>query len=238
MALTKIEWTEASWNPMTGCSKISAGCKNCYAERMALRLQAMGSDNYSNGFDLTMHKHVLLKPFEWKKPQMIFVNSMSDIFHENAPFEFIKSIFATMHMANWHTYQLLTKRSGRLKQLATKLSWANNIWMGVTVESAEYKHRIDNLRETPAKTKFLSLEPLLGPIGELNLDGIDWVIVGGESGPNSRPMEEAWVLDIKNQCLAQKTHFFFKQWGGKNKKKTGRKLEGTTWDQMPTPVSI
>ncbi|WP_421902208.1 DUF5131 family protein [Maridesulfovibrio sp.] len=237
MAITKIEWTEASWNPMTGCTKISAGCKHCYAERMAMRLQAMNSENYSNGFKLTTHQHALTKPFEWKKPQMIFVNSMSDIFHEEAPFEFIKKIFGTMHMANWHTYQLLTKRSGRLKELAPRLSWANNIWMGVTVESADYKHRIDNLKSTSAKTKFLSLEPLLGPIGKLDLEGIDWVIVGGESGPNSRPMEEDWVIDIKKQCLAQNTHFFFKQWGGKNKKKAGRLLQGTTWDQMPTPVA-
>jgi len=228
-----IEWTESTWNPVTGCSKVSAGCKNCYAERMAKRLQAMGSPNYSGGFRLTIHREALELPLRWKKPQMIFVNSMSDLFHRSVPTSFIEDIFDVMIRASQHQFQILTKRSNRLLQLGDKLTWPDNVWMGVSVENARFVHRIDHLRETPAKTKFLSLEPLLGPLPDLNLDRIDWVIVGGESGPGARPMQKEWVIDIKNQCLSAGVPFFFKQWGGFNKKKNGRLLENRTWDQMP-----
>ncbi len=233
MTKSRIEWTESTWNPVTGCTKISLGCKNCYAERMALRLQAMGQPNYTNGFDVSIHEHVLELPLKWKKPQTIFVNSMSDLFHKNVPTSFIKKMFKVMNGANWHRYQVLTKRSGRLRILASKLNWQQHIWMGVTVESKEYTHRIDDLRQTKAKVKFLSLEPLLGPIPKINLSGMDWVIVGGESGPGARPIKEEWVIDIKNQCQKEDVPFFFKQWGGVNKKKTGRKLEGRYWDEIP-----
>ena len=228
-----IEWTESTWNPMTGCTKISLGCKNCYAERLAKRLQAMGQTKYKNGFKLTFHPNMLNVPLTWKKPQMIFVNSMSDIFHENAPVNFIKSIFDVMAKAHWHIFQVLTKRSDRLLEIAGDLKWESNIWMGVTVESAEYVHRIEHLRKSPAKVKLLSLEPLLGPLNGLNLDGINWVIVGGESGPKARIMRKEWVLNIKRQCERANIPFFFKQWGGTNKKKSGRLLGGRTWDQMP-----
>jgi protein gp37 len=233
MKKSKIEWTESTWNPVTGCTKISLGCKNCYAERMALRLQAMGQSNYIDGFDVSIHEHVLELPLKWKKPQTIFVNSMSDLFHKNVPISFIKKMFNVMNRANWHRYQVLTKRSGRLRKLASKINWQQHIWMGVTVESKEYMYRIDNLRQTEAKIKFLSLEPLLGPISKINLSGMDWVIVGGESGPGARPIKEDWVIDIKNQCQEENVPFFFKQWGGVNKKKTGRKLEGRYWDEIP-----
>jgi protein gp37 len=228
-----IEWTESTWNPMTGCTKISLGCKNCYAERMAKRLQAIGQTKYKNGFKLTLHPNMLNVPLTWKKPQMIFVNSMSDIFHEDAPTDFIKSIFDMMAEAHWHIFQVLTKRSERLLEIADDLKWKSNIWMGVTVESAEYVYRIEHLRQSPAKVKLLSLEPLLGPLPELNLDGINWVIVGGESGPKARIMRKEWVSDIKDQCERANISFFFKQWGGTNKKKSGRLLEGRTWDEMP-----
>lgn len=231
---SKIEWTESTWNPITGCSKISAGCKNCYAERMAKRLHAMGQYNYRNGFRLTIHEHMLHRPFSWKKPQMIFVNSMSDLFHEEAPKEFISKVFETMNRANLHTYQVLTKRAEKLASLSCDLPWSDNIWMGTTVENADYKHRIQRLKETPAKIKFLSLEPLLGSLGELDLNQIDWVIVGGESGPGSRPMELSWVKEIRDQCIESRTPFFFKQWGGTRKKNAGRSLEGRTWNEMPT----
>jgi len=228
-----IEWTESTWNPMTGCTKISLGCKNCYAERLAKRLQAMGQPNYKNGFQLATHPHMLNLPLTWKKPQMIFVNSMSDIFHEDAPENFIKKIFSVMGKAHWHIFQLLTKRSERLLEFANDLKWESNIWMGVTVESADYVNRIEHLRQSPAKVKLLSLEPLLGPLNGLNLDGINWVIVGGESGPGARIMRKEWVFDIKEQCERANVPFFFKQWGGTNKKKSGRLLEGRTWDGMP-----
>ena len=229
-----IEWTESTWNPVTGCTKISAGCKHCYAERMAKRLKAMGQPNYANGFDVTTHEHALELPVRWKRPQTIFVNSMSDLFHKNVPTDFILRIFDVMNKADWHRYQVLTKRSGRLLQLDAVLPWASHIWMGVTVESADHISRIDDLRATRARTKFLSLEPLLGPMPDLDLDGIDWAIVGGESGPGARPMHPNWVRDIREQCLAQQVAFFFKQWGGTNKKKAGRLLDGRTWDEMPT----
>ena len=234
MALNSaIEWTESTWNPITGCTKISVGCQNCYAERMAKRLQAMGQRNYRNGFQLTLHESMLDLPLRWKKPQIIFVNSMSDLFHEAVPEEFIHRVFNTMKKANWHQYQILTKRSARLRQLSAQLPWEKHIWMGVTVENSDYIYRIDDLRQTHAEIKFLSLEPLLGPIPELNLEGIDWVIVGGESGPGARPMKPEWVIGIKNQCQKYGVPFFFKQWGGTNRKKNGRRLEGIFWNERP-----
>lgn len=230
---SKIEWTEATWNPLTGCDKISPGCKHCYADRLAKRLQAMGHPNYANGFELTMHEHMLEQPLHWKKPQMIFVNSMSDLFHERVPVEFIQRVFSVMRRASWHTFQVLTKRSTRLLELDKDIDWPNNVWMGVSVENKNYIFRIDHLRQTRACTKFLSLEPLLGPLPNLDLRDIDWVIVGGESGPKARPMREEWVIDIRNQCQEASVPFFFKQWGGFNKKRAGRILEGRTWDEMP-----
>jgi protein gp37 len=228
-----IEWTESTWNPVTGCDKISPGCKHCYAERMAERLQAMGQPNYKNGFELTLQPQMLELPLRWKKPQTIFVNSMSDLFHQDVPLEYIRSVFDVMRHAHWHRFQVLTKRAERLADLSDKLPWPHNVWMGVSVESDKYVFRIDHLRSTTAKTKFLSLEPLLGPLANLDLAGIDWVIVGGESGPRARTMDPAWVVDIRNQCRSAGVPFFFKQWGGTNKKKAGRELEGKTWDEMP-----
>ena len=231
-----IEWTQATWNPVTGCSKISTGCRHCYAERMALRLKGMGQANYARGFEVALHEGALPLPLAWKKPRMIFVNSMSDLFHEEVPLGFIQKVFAVMRQADWHTYQILTKRSERLLQLDSHLDWPANVWMGVTVESADYTFRIDNLRKTRAAIKFLSIEPLLGPIPDLDLAGIQWVVVGGESGLGARPMDAAWVTDLRNQCAAAKVPFFFKQWGGVNKKKAGRILEGRTYDAMPAVV--
>ncbi len=233
MGSTKIEWTESTWNPITGCTKISAGCKNCYAERMAKRLQAMGQYNYRNGFKLTCHPHVLNLPLQWKKPQMIFVNSMSDLFHKDVTREFILKIFDTMNRASQHTFQILTKRASRLEKLSSLLPWSENIWMGVTVEDSDYKERIDYLRKTNAFIKFLSMEPLLEDVGTLDLKDIDWVIVGGESGPGARPINATWVRNIKEQCKKQNVSFFFKQWGGVNKKKNGRTLDNHTWDEIP-----
>lgn len=235
---SKIEWTNATWNPITGCTKVSPGCKNCYAERMARRLQAMGVSNYKNGFKLTLHPHVLPKPLSWKKPSLIFVNSMSDLFHEDVPVDFIHEVFKVMSQAKQHIFQVLTKRSERLRNLASCLIWPSNVWIGVSVENSDYTYRIDHLRHVPASVKFLSLEPLLGPIPDLNLQGIDWVIVGGESGPRARVMRKEWVIEIRNQCVDQSVPFFFKQWGGVNKKKTGRKLEGKIWSQMPSSPSL
>ncbi|WP_437715457.1 phage Gp37/Gp68 family protein [Sorangium sp. So ce448] len=234
MALSSgIEWTESTWNPVTGCDKISPGCKHCYAERMAERLQAMGQPNYKHGFELTLQPQMLELPVRWKRPQTIFVNSMSDLFHGDVPFEYIRRVFDVMQRAHWHCFQVLTKRSERLAELSGKLSWPENVWMGVSVESEKYVLRIDHLRATGAKVKFLSLEPLLGPLANLDLSQMDWVIVGGESGPRSRAMDPAWVVDIRNQCGQAGVPFFFKQWGGKNKKRAGRDLEGRTWDEMP-----
>jgi protein gp37 len=233
MSKSSIEWTESTWNPLTGCTKVSDGCKHCYAERMARRLHAMGVENYRNGFKLTMHPHVLKKPLEWKSPQLIFVNSMSDLFHWEVPVEFIQQVFATMREAHWHKFQILTKRAKRLPKVDPQLVWTPNIWMGVSVENAKVTWRIDQLRQTRAMVKFLSLEPLLGPLPDLDLSGIDWVIVGGESGPGARTMEEAWVIEIRDQCEAAGVKFFFKQWGGTNKKKAGRLLDGRTYDEMP-----
>ena len=230
---SKIEWTESTWNPVTGCTKISAGCQNCYAERMAKRLHAMGVDNYRNGFEVTLHSHVLNKPLSWKQPQTIFVNSMSDLFHELVPDYFIQNIFDVMRKASWHRFQVLTKRSERLLHLNQSIDWPENVWMGVTVENADCMYRIEHLRNTGAIIKFLSLEPLLGPLHKMNLENIDWVIAGGESGPGARPIEADWVRDIRDQCVKSKTPFFFKQWGGVNKKKNGRTLDERTWSQMP-----
>lgn len=228
-----IEWTESTWNPVTGCTKISPGCKYCYAERMAERLQAMGQPNYANGFQLTLQPHMLELPLRWKKPQTIFVNSMSDLFHEDVPVDYITSVFSVMSRAYWHRFQVLTKRADRLEALSPALEWKPNIWMGVSVESDEYRKRIDHLRRTGAYIKFLSLEPLLGPLAALDMRGIDWVIVGGESGPKARPMEPAWVIDLRDQCRRANVPFFFKQWGGKNKKQAGRVLEKRVWNEMP-----
>jgi protein gp37 len=228
-----IEWTDATWNPVTGCSKISPGCKHCYAERMANRLQAMGQKNYRNAFEVTLQPQMLELPFKWKTPKRVFVNSMSDLFHLDVPFSFIKDVFDVMRRAHWHQYQVLTKRADRLAELNQQLQWEPQVWMGVSVESEKYLDRIDHLRNTDAHIKFLSLEPLLGALGKMNLRGIDWVIVGGESGPGARPVDPAWVTDIRDQCERAAVPFFFKQWGGVQKKRTGRTLEGRTWDQMP-----
>lgn len=233
MKKTSIEWTESTWNPVTGCTKISPGCKHCYAERMARRLQLMGQPNYANGFTLTLHEHLLGLPLSWKKPQMIFVNSMSDLFHAKVPAAFILNVFETMHRASWHIFQVLTKRSDRLLQLDSRIVWPANVWMGVSIESEKYLFRVDHLRCTRAHVKFLSLEPLLQPLPGLDLSGIDWVIVGGESGPGARPIQKEWVTDIRDQCLAAGVSFFFKQWGGVHKKRAGRVLEGRTWDELP-----
>ena len=229
-----IEWTEATWNPLTGCDKISPGCANCYAERMSLRLKLMGQKNYRNGFDLTLHEHALELPLKWKTPQRIFVNSMSDLFHKDVPAKFIQKVFATMRAASWHRFQILTKRSDRLAELSPSIDWPRNVWQGVSVESDDYTFRVDHLRSTGAAVRFLSIEPLLGPIPKLDLTNIHWVIVGGESGPGARPMREEWVLEIRDQCQSANVPFFFKQWGGVNKKKTGRELQGRTWDDMPS----
>ena len=237
-AKSTIEWTKSTWNPVTGCTKISPGCKHCYAERMALRLKAMGQPNYVNGFSLSIHEHTLELPLRWKSPQVIFVNSMSDLFHKNVPREFVLRVFDVMHRANWHTYQILTKRSGRLKELNAHVLWLPHMWMGVSIELEQYLPRADDLRQTGACLKFLSLEPLLGPMSRLDLHGIDWVIVGGESGPKARPIDLAWVIEIRDQCLEAGVPFFFKQWGGVNKKKSGRLLEGRTWDQMPEVLGM
>ena len=228
-----IEWTESTWNPVTGCTKISPGCKHCYAERMAERLQAMGQENYRNGFALTLQPQMLELPRRWKTPQSIFVNSMSDLFHEGVPLEYIQRVFGAMQRADWHRFQVLTKRADRLEDLAPHLPWEPNIWAGVSVESDRYRERIDRLRRTGAKIKFLSLEPLLGPLHDLDLTEIDWVIVGGESGPGGRPMDPAWARDLRDQCRRSRVPFFFKQWGGTNKKRAGRVLDGRTWDEMP-----
>jgi protein gp37 len=228
-----IEWTEATWNPVTGCTKISPGCDNCYAEKLALRLQAMGQPNYVHGFELTVQERMLELPLRWKTPQIIFVNSMSDLFHKDVPEEYIRRVFDVMRRASHHVFQVLTKRSQRLARMSQALDWPPNVWMGVSVESDPYQFRIDYLRETGARVKFLSLEPLLGPLPNLDLRDIDWAIVGGESGRGARVMRHEWVIDIRNQCRDAGVPFFFKQWGGTNKKKAGRLLENRTWDEMP-----
>lgn len=233
---SNIEWTEMTWNPVTGCTKISQGCKHCYAERMAKRLTAMGSERYRNGFRVTLHPDLIDVPRKWRQPRVVFVNSMSDLFHEDIPDDFIERVFATMRDCPQHTFQVLTKRADRLAALAPKLQWARNVWMGVSVEDARVVNRISYLQETPAAVRFLSLEPLIGPLTNLRLDGIDWVIVGGESGPRARPMKPEWVKSILRQCRAASVAFFFKQWGGVRKDMTGRKLNGTFYNEMPRPV--
>ena len=230
---SNIEWTEATWNPTTGCSKISPGCMNCYAERLALRLQAAGQYNYRNGFEVTIHDSMLNLPMNWKNSKLIFVNSMSDLFHEKVPDEFILKVFKVMNQAHWHIFQILTKRSERLIKMNQYLPWAKHIWMGVSVETEQCAYRIDHLKETKAFTKFISVEPMLGPLSNLELDDVDWVIVGGESGPKARLIRKTWVMDIRDQCLKAEVPFFFKQWGGFNRKKSGRLLEGRTWSEMP-----
>ena len=231
-----IEWTDATWNPVTGCTKISPGCKHCYAERLAARLHAMGNPRYRNGFQVTLHPDQIHLPLRWKRPRMIFVNSMSDLFHESVPVEFIRQVFDAMSSAPWHIFQVLTKRAKRVAQLANTISWPSNVWQGVSVENADYTWRIDHLRLVPSAVRFLSVEPLLGPIPNLSLKGIDWVIVGGESGPGNRPPDGNWVRQIRDQCVAASVPFFFKQWGGKTPKSGGRLLDGRLWNQMP-PLS-
>ncbi len=228
-----IEWTEMTWNPVTGCTKVSAGCKNCYAERMAKRLNAMGVDRYRNNFELTLHEDLLNVPTKWKAPRLVFVNSMSDLFHKDVPIEFIQKAFETMARCPQHTFQVLTKRSDRLREVADSLCWPKNVWMGVSVEDAKVVHRITDLQHVPAAVRFLSIEPLIGPILDLKLDGIHWVIVGGESGPGARSMKTEWVESIHSQCRNAEVPFFFKQWGGTRKDLTGRELNNRTYDEMP-----
>jgi len=232
-----IEWTEATWNPVTGCTKISAGCKNCYPERLALRLQAMGNQRYKRGFRVTLHADVVDLPQRWKTPRRIFVNSMSDLFHPDVPLWFIRRVFKTMVECPQHTFQVLTKRSDRLEKLSVKLPWPTNVWMGVSVEDARVFHRIDDLRRVPAAVRFLSCEPLIGSLAGIDLDGIHWIIVGGESGPHSRSMNIEWVREIFRACRKQHVPFFFKQWGGVRKDLTGRLLGGRTYDEMPDRVA-
>lgn len=235
--MSSIEWTEATWNPVTGCTKISEGCRHCYAATMAKRLHAMNNPRYKNGFKVTLHHDLVHLPLKWKKPRRIFVNSMSDLFHRDVPLEFIQKIFRTMQLAHWHTFQILTKRSDRLLELSSELPWPNNVWQGVSVEDERVIYRIDYLRQVPAKIRFLSLEPLIGPLDNLDLRGIHWVIVGGESGPGARPIKKEWVESIRDQCIKQRVAFFFKQWGGVQKHRTGRILDGRTWDEYPDEAS-
>lgn len=234
---SRIEWTQSTWNPITGCTKVSSGCKNCYAERMARRLQAMGKPSYQTGFQVAIHEELFEYPLELKTPRIIFVNSMSDLFHEEVQTDIILRLFSVMNRAWWHTFQVLTKRAERLSQISPLVQWSENIWAGVSVENADNIHRVENLRSTGAKVKFLSLEPLLSSLSNLNLNGIDWVIVGGESGPGARKMELEWVVEIKDSCIQQRVPFFFKQWGGINKRKNGRLLEERTWDELPMNAS-
>ena len=231
-----IEWTEATWNPVTGCTKISAGCKNCYAERMSHRLRAMGKPQYARGFELTLHQAVVPAPLRWTKPRVVFVNSMSDLFHPEVPLDFIQQVFEVMNACPQHTFQILTKRPQIAAEHSKHLSWTENIWMGTSVEDGRVRHRIAELRSIPARTRFLSVEPLIGRISRLPLRALHWVIVGGESGPGSRPMDPEWVREIRDRCVAADVPFFFKQWGGVNKKRTGRVLDGRTWDQMPRGI--
>jgi len=236
MARTTIEWTECSWNPVTGCTRISDGCAHCYAERMAMRLCAMGQARYKNGFKVTLHRDIIDLPLRWRKPRSIFVNSMSDLFHDKVPDSFIDAIITTIRSADRHRFQLLAKRADRLESLDKEMDWPLNAMVGVTVELRDTRFRIEALRSATAPLKFISFEPLIGPIGKVDLRGIDWVIVGGESGPGARPMEEKRVLGIRRQAQALDIPFFFKQWGGVHKKKRGRVLEGRLWDEKPKAV--
>jgi protein gp37 len=240
-----IEWTEATWNPTTGCDRVSRGCDNCYAMTLAKRLKAMGQPRYQcdgdprtsgPGFGLTLHPESLELPFTWRRPRLVFVNSMSDLFHARVPLSFIRDVFAVMAATPQHTYQVLTKRARRLRRLADGLDWPPNVWMGVSVEDSEARDRIDDLRTVSAAVRFLSCEPLLGPLNGLSLDGIQWVIAGGESGRNARPMDRDWVEDLRDQCAAAGVPFFFKQWGGRTPKAGGRELDGRTWNGMPAPA--
>lgn len=230
---SSIEWTDVTWNPVTGCTKVSPGCKHCYADRMAKRLQAMGQPRYADGFQLTLQEDLLEAPLHWRKPRLVFVNSMSDLFHPDVPVAYVRQVFEVMEQAGQHRFQVLTKRAERLAEVAPSLPWPPNVWMGVSVERDDYLWRIPYLCSTPAAVRFLSLEPLLGPLTDLPLDGVHWVIVGGESGPGARPMESAWVRDIRSSCQTHGVPFFFKQWGGVRKKRNGRELDGRTWDEMP-----
>jgi protein gp37 len=232
-SVSTIEWTNSTWNPVTGCHKVSAGCANCYAERFAERFRDTPGHPYEQGFDLKIWPDRLELPLAWKEPKTIFVNSMSDLFHQEIPLAFVRRVFEVMNQAHWHRFQVLTKRADRLEKLQKNFKWTQNIWMGVSVESDKFTYRIQSLKKTNAKVKFLSLEPLLGPLPNLKLKGIDWAIVGGESGPGARPMAKEWVVDIQKQCRKAGVPFFFKQWGGVWKKKNGRELNGRTWDQMP-----
>ena len=230
---TKIEWTECSWNPITGCTKISDGCRNCYAATFAKRLKAMHNPRYKNGFNVTVHEDLITLPLKWKLPRKIFVNSMSDLFHESVKDDTILSVFKTMNEASWHTFQVLTKRTKRLEDLAERIVWTDNIWMGVTIESKDYLYRVEQLKNTSAKIKFVSAEPLLTSLKDIDLTNVDWVIVGGESGPHSRPMEKTWVIELRDKAKTANVPFFFKQWGGTNKKKNGRLLDGRIYDEYP-----
>jgi protein gp37 len=236
MAQSSIEWTEMTWNPTTGCTKLSPGCKYCYAEIMARRLKGMGLGKYSNGFELALHEGALELPYSWKKPKLVFVNSMSDLFHKDIPFSFIQKVFDVMNENPQHVFQVLTKRADIMLRHADKLNWTPNIWMGVTVENAEVLSRIDYLKLTPASIKFISCEPLLGPLTGIDISGIDWVIVGGESGRNPRPMLEDWVIELQELCAVMDVPFFFKQWGGRNKKMAGSELKGKTYKEIPQMV--
>ena len=242
-----IEWTDVTWNPTTGCDRTSPGCDHCYALTLAKRLKAMGVARYQNdgdprtsgpGFKLTVHEDMIEVPYRWRNPRLVFVNSMSDLFHDEVPADFIRRIFSVMADTPRHTYQVLTKRSKRLMRLAPDLPWPPNVWMGVSVENASYRFRIDHLRQVPASVRFISAEPLLGPLGHVDLDGVDWVIAGGESGPNARPMDIAWGRDLRDECAAQNVKFFFKQWGGRTPKAGGRELDGRTWDEMPAQAAV
>ncbi|MER5337856.1 phage Gp37/Gp68 family protein [Micromonospora sp. NPDC002717] len=237
-----IEWTEATWNPTTGCDRVSRGCDNCYALTLAKRLKAMGQPRYQRdgdprtsgpGFGLTLHPDSLSLPLTWRRPRLVFVNSMSDLFHAQVPVEFVRQVFEAIAATPQHTYQVLTKRARRLRRLAPSLTWPSNLWVGVSVEDADAVDRIDDLRDVPAALRFLSCEPLLGPLSDLNLDGIGWVIAGGESGTNARPLHPTWVVDLRDQCTRAGVPFFFKQWGGRTPKAGGRELNGRTWDDMP-----
>jgi len=233
MSQTKIEWTDMTWNPATGCSKVSAGCKNCYAERMAKRLQAMGNPRYVNGFEPQEHPEALDLPFTWKRPKKVFVNSMSDLFHEAISEQFIEKVFDVMNKTPMHTYQILTKRPERVARLANQFTWTDNIWVGTSVENSCVVYRIDVLRQVPSRVRFLSCEPLLGPLENVNLQDIHWVIAGGESGPGARPMDASWVRLLLHQCQVAEIPFFFKQWGGVMKHRNGRLLDGREWNEFP-----
>ena len=231
---SQIEWTDATWNPIRGCTKVSPGCKHCYAERFSERFRGVPGHPFENGFDLRLVPKALDLPLRWRASRRIFVNSMSDLFHDDIPEDYVARVFAVMRTAAWHQFQVLTKRADRLAALGPRLGIPDNVWIGVSVESADYKWRIDKLRSVPARVRFLSVEPLLGPLGDVALDGVHWVIVGGESGPGARPMSPVWVRAVHEQCARAGVPFFFKQWGGVHKARAGRELDGRTWDEMPS----